>query len=188
VTSEIARLEGRLPSLDDKHRAEITETVRRVVDKLLHAPTVRVKQLAAEPGGAGYADAPMAADVDQVRRIVSDEVAAFGAAQRAAHITPTVVALRAMAADVVANEISRLDGRLPDLDDKQRGEITQTVRRVVDKLLHAPTVRVKQLAAEPGGAGYADALRTLFDLDPETVAAVSRAENNTENAKNRGRA
>ncbi|MFD9001768.1 glutamyl-tRNA reductase [Streptomyces sp. NPDC059582] len=133
------------------------------------------------------ADAPMAADVDQVRRIVSDEVAAFGAAQRAAHITPTVVALRTMAADVVANEIARLDGRLPGLDDKQRGEITQTVRRVVDKLLHAPTVRVKQLAAEPGGAGYADALRTLFDLDPETVASVSRAEDSTEkNAKNRG--
>ncbi|MCX4907847.1 glutamyl-tRNA reductase [Streptomyces sp. NBC_00878] len=121
------------------------------------------------------ADAPMAADVDQVRRIVSDEVAAFGAAQRAAHITPTVVALRTMAADVVASEIARLDGRLPGLDEKQRGEITQTVRRVVDKLLHAPTVRVKQLAAEPGGAGYADALRTLFGLDPETVAAVSRA-------------
>ncbi|MFD7876836.1 glutamyl-tRNA reductase [Streptomyces sp. NPDC059766] len=133
------------------------------------------------------ADAPMAADVDQVRRIVSDEVAAFGAAQRAAHITPTVVALRTMAADVVASEIARLDGRLPGLDDKQRGEITQTVRRVVDKLLHAPTVRVKQLAAEPGGAGYADALRTLFDLDPETVASVSRAEESIEkNAKNRG--
>ncbi|MFI1484481.1 glutamyl-tRNA reductase [Streptomyces sp. NPDC020747] len=125
------------------------------------------------------ADAPMAADVDQVRRIVSDEVAAFDAAQRAAHITPTVVALRAMAADVVASEIARLDGRLPGLDDKQRGEITQTVRRVVDKLLHAPTVRVKQLAAEPGGAGYADALRTLFDLEPETVAAVSRADGNS---------
>ncbi|MFJ3955624.1 glutamyl-tRNA reductase [Streptomyces sp. Je 1-4] len=122
------------------------------------------------------ADAPMAADVDKVRGIVSDEVAAFGAAQRAAHITPTVVALRTMAADVVAGEIARLDGRLPDLDDKQRAEITQTVRRVVDKLLHAPTVRVKQLASEPGGAGYADALRELFDLDPQTVAAVSRAD------------
>ncbi|MDH6608164.1 glutamyl-tRNA reductase [Streptomyces sp. SAI-208] len=132
------------------------------------------------------ADAPMAADVDQVRRIVADEVAAFGAALRAAHITPTVVALRTMAADVVANEIARLDGRLPGLDDKQRGEITQTVRRVVDKLLHAPTVRVKQLAAEPGGAGYADALRTLFDLDPETVAAVSRAEDSTTDEKDRG--
>ncbi|WP_046734163.1 glutamyl-tRNA reductase [Streptomyces humi] len=125
------------------------------------------------------ADAPMAADVDQVRRIVADEVAAFGAAQRAAHITPTVVALRTMAADVVAGEIARLDGRLPDLDERQRGEIRQAVHRVVDKLLHAPTVRVKQLAAEPGGAGYADALRTLFDLDPETVAAVSRAVDST---------
>jgi glutamyl-tRNA reductase len=130
------------------------------------------------------ADAPMAADVDQARRIVSDEVAAFGAAQRAAHITPTVVALRTMAADVVANEIARLEGRLPGLDDKHRSEITQTVRRVVDKLLHAPTVRVKQLAAEPGGAGYADALRTLFDLDQDTVASVSRAEDSTE--ENRG--
>ncbi|MGW5636376.1 glutamyl-tRNA reductase [Streptomyces sp. NPDC003832] len=130
------------------------------------------------------ANAPMAADVDQVRRIVSDEVAAFGAALRAAHITPTVVALRTMAADVVAGEIARLEGRLPGLDDKHRSEITQTVKRVVDKLLHAPTVRVKQLAAEPGGAGYADALRTLFDLDPETVAAVSRAEDSTE--KDRG--
>lgn len=132
------------------------------------------------------ADAPMAADVDQVRRIVSDEVAAFGAAQRAAHITPTVVALRAMAADVVSSEIARLEGRLPGLDDKQRAEITQTVRRVVDKLLHAPTVRVKQLAAEPGGAGYADALRTLFDLDPETVASVSRADDSEKHRKNRG--
>ncbi|THA70797.1 glutamyl-tRNA reductase [Streptomyces sp. A0958] len=130
------------------------------------------------------ADAPMAADVDQVRTIVADEVAAFGAAQRAAHITPTVVALRTMAAGVVADEIARLDGRLPDLDDKQRAEITQTVRRVVDKLLHAPTVRVKQLASEPGGAGYADALRELFDLDPQTVAAVSRADLND---PNRGR-
>ncbi|MET8412699.1 glutamyl-tRNA reductase [Streptomyces sp. NPDC005195] len=153
------------------------------VHRLLGVRLVDIESLA-----EASADAPMAADVDQVRRIVADEVAAFSAAQRAAHITPTVVALRTMAADLVASEIARLDGRLPDLDDKERGEITQTVRRVVDKLLHAPTVRVKQLAAEPGGAGYADALRTLFDLDPETVASVSRAENNTENAKNRGRA
>ncbi|MFI6093713.1 glutamyl-tRNA reductase [Streptomyces sp. NPDC051218] len=142
------------------------------------------------------ADAPMADDVERVRAIVSDEVAAFGAAQRAAHITPTVVALRTMAAEVVANEIARLDGRLPGLPEKERAEITQTVRRVVDKLLHAPTVRVKQLASEPGGAGYADALRTLFDLDPQTVAAVSRADkvnepteqNATQTDPNRGRA
>ncbi len=122
---------------------------------------------------AAAADAPLAADVDAVRGIVSEEVAAFGAAQRAATITPTVVALRTMAADVVSAEMARLEGRLQGLDDKQRAEITQTVRRVVDKLLHAPTVRVKELAGEPGGAGYADALRELFDLDPQAVAAVS---------------
>ncbi|WP_019075378.1 glutamyl-tRNA reductase [Streptomyces hokutonensis] len=158
----------------------------RDVDAAVHR-LAGVRLVDIESLAEASADAPMAADVDAVRRIVSDEVAAFGAALRAAHITPTVVALRAMAADVVANEIARLDGRLPGLDDKHRAEITQTVRRVVDKLLHAPTVRVKQLAAEPGGAGYADALRTLFGLDQETVASVSRAEEDSEkNSKNRG--
>ncbi|MFD7169962.1 glutamyl-tRNA reductase [Streptomyces violascens] len=158
----------------------------RDIDAAVHRiPGVRLVDI--ESLAEASADAPMAADVDQVRSIVSDEVAAFGAAQRAAHITPTVVALRAMAAEVVAGEVARLESRLPDLDDKQRSEVTQTVRRVVDKLLHAPTVRIKQLAAEPGGAGYADALRTLFDLDPETVAAVSRADLNDADVKNRGR-
>ncbi|MFJ8308838.1 MULTISPECIES: glutamyl-tRNA reductase [unclassified Streptomyces] len=158
----------------------------RDIDAAVHrVPGVRLVDI--ESLAEASADAPMAADVDQVRSIVSDEVAAFGAAQRAAHITPTVVALRAMAAEVVASEVARLEGRVPGLDDKQRAEVTQTVRRVVDKLLHAPTVRIKQLAAEPGGAGYADALRTLFDLDPETVAAVSRADLNDAEVKNRGR-
>ncbi|MFF4506173.1 glutamyl-tRNA reductase [Streptomyces sp. NPDC001401] len=160
----------------------------RDIDAAVHRLT-GVRLVDIESLAEASADAPMAADVDQVRRIVADEVAAFGAALRAAHITPTVVALRTMAADVVASEIARLEGRLPALDDKHRSEITQTVKRVVDKLLHAPTVRVKQLAAEPGGAGYADALRTLFDLDQEAVAAVSRAEgadDESENSKNRG--
>ncbi|MFJ3878558.1 glutamyl-tRNA reductase [Streptomyces sp. NPDC090077] len=147
----------------------------RDIDAAVHRiPGVRLVDI--ESLAEASADAPMAADVDAVRGIVAAEVAAFGAAQRAAHITPTVVALRAMAAEVVAMEVARLDGRVPDLDERQRAEVTQTVRRVVDKLLHAPTVRVKQLASEPGGAGYAEALRELFDLDPQTVASVSRAD------------
>ena len=116
-----------------------------------------------------------ALDVDAVRRIVATEVDAFGAAQRAAAITPTVVALRAMASEVVSSELERLDGRLPELDLKVRTELAQTVRRVVDKLLHSPTVRVKQLAGEPGGVSYAEALRELFDLDPAAVQAVTGA-------------
>ncbi|MEV7543771.1 glutamyl-tRNA reductase [Streptomyces sp. NPDC089915] len=147
----------------------------RDIDAAAHRiPGVRLVDI--ESLAEASADAPMAADVDAVKGIVAEEVAAFGAAQRAAHITPTVVALRAMAAEVVAMEVARLDGRVPDLDERQRAEVTQTVRRVVDKLLHAPTVRVKQLASEPGGAGYAEALRELFDLDPQTVASVSRAD------------
>jgi glutamyl-tRNA reductase len=144
----------------------------RDVDAAVHG-TEGARLVDIESLAEASADAPLAADVDAVRRIVGEEVAAFGAAQRAATITPTVVALRTMAADVVTAELARLEGRLHGLDEKQRAEITQTVRRVVDKLLHAPTVRVKELAGEPGGAGYADALRELFDLDPQTVAAVS---------------
>jgi glutamyl-tRNA reductase len=121
---------------------------------------------------AAQSSAAGALDVDAVRRIVGAEVDAFGAAQRAAAITPTVVALRAMASEVVGSELERLDGRLPELDGRARAEIAQTVRRVVDKLLHSPTVRVKQLAGEPGGASYAEALRELFDLDPAAVRAV----------------
>lgn len=114
--------------------------------------------------------------VTAVTRIVHDEVTAFADAQRALRVAPTVVALRAMAADVVDSELARFTARLPELDDRVRDEVTQTVRRVVDKLLHAPTVRVKQLASEPGGGSYAEALRELFGLDPTAVDVVSRAD------------
>ncbi len=117
-----------------------------------------------------------AADLDAVRRIVVEEVAAFLAWQRAASVSPTVVALRSMAAQVVDRELMRLAARLPHLTDADRDEIAHTVRRTVEKLLHAPTVRVKELADSPGGQSYAEALRELFDLDLRTVEALSQAE------------
>jgi len=124
----------------------------------------------------GDADRTVADDVDAVRRIVAEEVASFSAWQRSTQVAPTVVALRTMAADVVDAELARLEGRLPGLDDRARAEVSNTVRRVVDKLLHAPTVRVKELAGDPQGQSYAHALRELFDLDLKTVEAVTRAE------------
>ena len=116
------------------------------------------------------------ADVGATRGIVADEVKAFLGWQQAASVAPTVVALRGMADSVVRAELSRLTARLPDLEGRVRAEIEHTVQRVVDKVLHAPTVRVKQLAGEPGGQSYADALRRLFDLDPATIEAVTRAD------------
>jgi glutamyl-tRNA reductase len=118
------------------------------------------------------------AEVAAVRAIVEEEYSAYGSAVRAAQVTPTVVALRAKAATVVDAELARLAGRLNEdgLSGRALEEIAQTVRRVVDKLLHAPTVRVKELASSPGGEEYAAALRVLFDLDPRAIEALTRAE------------
>lgn len=113
-------------------------------------------------------------DVETVRAIVAEEVAAFLASRRAAAVTPTVVALRDMAAGVVESELSRLAGRLPALEPEQRAEVEKTVRRVTDKLLHVPTTRLKELTLAGGETSYADALRELFALDPAAVDAVSR--------------
>ena len=114
-----------------------------------------------------------AADAEAARHLVSAEVATYLAGQRMAEVTPTVTALRQRAADVVEAELLRLDNRLPDLEAAQRDEVARTVRRVVDKLLHAPTVRIKQLASAPGGDSYAEALRELFELNQTAVDAVA---------------
>lgn len=123
-----------------------------------------------------------ATDTDPVRRevavargIVADEVGAYLLAQRSAQVAPTVAALRARADDVVSAELARLAARLPALDPGTRAELETTVHRVVATLLHAPTVRVKELAGVPGGDAYAAALRELFGLDPRAAEAVVQA-------------
>ncbi|HKR71697.1 MAG TPA: glutamyl-tRNA reductase [Streptosporangiaceae bacterium] len=125
-------------------------------------------------GGDGLAALATAADVTAVRRIVAQELAAYLKAKRAESVAPTVVALRAKAATVVESELSRLDRRLGDLDASTRKEIAQAMGRIADKLLHGPTVRVKELAGSPGGDSYETAVRVLFELDPETVQAVQQ--------------
>ncbi|GAA3472415.1 glutamyl-tRNA reductase [Nonomuraea roseola] len=114
--------------------------------------------------------------VNAVRALVAEELDTFLSAERAARVTPTVVALRSKAAEVVEAELGRLTMRLPELEGRARDEVEQTVRRVVDKLLHEPTVRVKRLATSPAGDHYAEALRELFDLDPKKPEAVRRVD------------
>ena len=126
------------------------------------------------PGGSGLAALASDADITAVRQIVAQELAGYLKAQRAESVAPTVVALRAKAATVVESELARLDRRLGDLDVRTRREIAQTMGRIADKLLHGPTVRVKELAGSPGGDAYETALRVLFELDPDAVQAVRR--------------
>jgi len=119
-------------------------------------------------------DSAAGAEVQEVRRILAEEVTAFLAARRQASVTPTVVALRSMATSVVDAEMTRLESRLPGLDAAVLAEVRQTARRIADKLLHEPTVRVKELANEQGAVSYAAALAELFALDQQAVDAVTR--------------
>jgi glutamyl-tRNA reductase len=107
---------------------------------------------------------PVADDIAAARALVETETALLRAERQAAEVAPTVSALRSQAAEVVDAELLRLSTRLPDLDARDRAEIARTVHRVVDKLLHEPTVRVKELAATSGDTDYAGALRALFGL------------------------
>ncbi len=138
------------------------------VDEL---PGVAVIDLAALQRrlSVGNRDAAVAA----AQELVAEEAQAYLAAQRSAEVTPTVTALRRRASEVIDAELLRLDSRLPDLESKVREEFGRSVRRVVDKLLHTPTVQVKKLAEGPDGDSYAAALRALFELDPQTPAAVA---------------
>ncbi len=156
-----------MPRDVDTRAAELAGVTVIGMDELAHAG----RSATAVPG--------ITDDVAAVRAIVAEEFAAHRSAAHAARVTPTVVALRAKAAEVVDAELARLAGRLrlvEGLDGHALDEIARTVRRVVDKLLHAPTVRVKELAGSPRGDGYDEALRVLFDLDPRTVEAVARAD------------
>ena len=108
---------------------------------------------------------PAAAETAAVEQIVAGEVEHFLGWLRGADVAPTVAALRTRADDVVSAELRKLWSRRSEFSEEQRADVSRTLHRVVQQLLHSPTVRVRQLAAEPGGDQYAALLRELFDLD-----------------------
>jgi glutamyl-tRNA reductase len=122
--------------------------------------------------GADLHDSVAVADVLATEEIVAAEVEAIVAWLRGADVAPTVAALRARADDVVAAELRRLGQRRPELTGDQRADVALAIHRVVQRLLHMPTVRVRQLATEPGGEQYAAMLRELFDLELPRSATV----------------
>jgi len=155
-----------------RHQLYVDLALPRDVDPavalLPGADLVDLAGLGADLLGEQFAD-----DVEDVHALVDQEVSDYLLARRVQAVAPTVAALRARAAEVVAVELERLGQRLPHVEDAVRHEVQRTVHRVVEKLLHAPTVRVKELAGRSDGGSYEAALRELFDLDPLGVAAVS---------------
>ena len=117
---------------------------------------------AADTEVAGGTDPQVAA-----RKIVREELEAYSSAQRVREVVPAVAALRRRAADVVECELGRLQQKSPELTDEQIGDVSQALKRVVDKLLHEPTVRAKKLAANSGTVSHETALQELFGLQLE---------------------
>ncbi|AXG12449.1 glutamyl-tRNA reductase [Intrasporangium calvum] len=111
--------------------------------------------------------------VDRVGALVTAEVADYLTRRLEKKVAPTVAALRSRAASVVTSELDRLHQRVPDLDEATRAEVGRAVHRIVEKLLHTPTARIKEFAVDANGPDYAAALRELFDLEPKDVANVS---------------
>lgn len=112
---------------------------------------------------------------EQAEDLVTQEAEQFAARQTAASVEPIVAALRARADEVLKQELGRLRSRLPGISDEEYGLVAEGMRRTVNVLLHTPTVRMKEFAADPGGDRYAEALHALFDLDPEAVSLMGRA-------------
>lgn len=116
-----------------------------------------------------------ARDESAARQIIAAELSEYLEQVRVQSVVPTVKALRRRAADVVDDELAQLVRRTPGVSDADHAEVARTVRRVVDKLLHTPTVQVKKLSSQDGAVNYAEALATLFNLPSGSSAAVSQS-------------
>jgi glutamyl-tRNA reductase len=109
------------------------------------------------------------AEIAHVERIIRDEVERHAGATAARLAAPTVTALRERAETIRTAELERFRARLDGLDPRQREAVEALTRGLVNKLLHEPTVRLKDAAGSPRGDRLAETLRALFGLDDETT-------------------
>ena len=145
---------------------------RDVDPAVAELPGVRLIDL--ELLGAALRDfGGLAADRAAVEAIVATEVEGFRTWLRGLDLAPTLAALRGRADQLVETELRRLAHRRPDLTAEQRADVAHTLHRLVQRLLHQPTVRVRELAAGPGGDRYPELLRELFDLDVPSSGALT---------------
>lgn len=105
------------------------------------------------------------ASVQAAQRIVEDSVTQFRAAQRLKQATPILTAMRDTAAAATASELDRLARKLDAIDAATHEEIGRSVRRIVDKVMHQPIVRARQMAGSAEGAVYIEVLGKLFAPD-----------------------
>ncbi len=104
------------------------------------------------------------AEEEAARAVVFAEVERFAVDARVQGVVPVVTALRARLEDMRRSELARKKSRLASLDDEQIAEVDMITRSVLAKLLHQPTVALKEAAGTPRAERLVEALRVLFDL------------------------
>ena len=114
-----------------------------------------------EAVGTGTAEGAAA----RAEAIVAEEAERFRAWQASRGVVPAIASLRARAEEIRLRELDRVERRLADLSPEERRAVEAMTVQIVNKLLHDPTVRLKEAAAGADGAAYADAIRHLFDLN-----------------------
>ncbi|MYH76876.1 MAG: glutamyl-tRNA reductase [Acidimicrobiaceae bacterium] len=103
-------------------------------------------------------------EIGRVQAIIDEEIEFYLAEASAREVAPLIAALRGRAELLSASELERHASRLADLSPAQRAAVESLLRGVVNKLLHEPTVRLKDAAGHARGDRLAEALRDLFDL------------------------
>jgi glutamyl-tRNA reductase len=103
--------------------------------------------------------------------IVDQETERFMGWVSSRTVVPTLASLRAQADSISQSELAKAMRRFGALDDREREVMESLASGIVNKLLHQPTVRLKQEAANGDATSYAEALRFLFDLDTNAHGA-----------------
>jgi glutamyl-tRNA reductase len=102
-------------------------------------------------------------EAERAEELVALEAERFKAWRASLEVVPAIASLRARAVEIRALELSKL-GALPE---EERRTVESVTAKILNNLLHLPTVRMKEAAAGPDGARYADAVRHLFGLEEE---------------------
>lgn len=160
--------------------------IEHSVADIPHVSLMGLEQLSMEFAQSNLAADSRAVDaLAQVRALIRQAMNQVAADKAASKINPTVVALRKRASQIIDAEYTRLVNKLgDDVSQDVQAEIRKSLNRTVDKILHNPTVRVKELALTETSTDYAAALSTLFDLTaaPETSELpIVKAKNHSAN-------
>ena len=103
-------------------------------------------------------------EAERAEAIVAAEAERFHEWHAALDVVPAIASLRARAEEIREAELQKAESLLERLDESQRRAVEAVTAQIVNKLLHLPTVRMKQAAAAADGVLYAEAVRHLFGL------------------------